>query len=282
MTRPHISRACIRTSLSVACALNVTLFAVADGRIIITETMHNPPSNEQKGEAEWGEIANVGDGPIEITNWRLDDEDTQPWADWGSFSCTLPAGAVAVLINQDAVTEEEFRQAWQLPVVEVSDDVEKGEVGEGASETEDSVSIPACLVIPIKWGSLANGPDEENEILQLLDEAGSVICEVNFQAGGDWPRSAAPGGASLELIDITAIDFNDPTLWRAAKDGVDGARHNIKTPAFDGDDVGSPGVVVGLDSPASPPTLTQPTDGEKPDEPPSGTGNDNKPNRIDY
>lgn len=65
--------------------------ALAQPRVIITEIMYNPNSNEQRGETEWVEIANVGSESIAINNWRLDDEDQ---ADWGKFSCMLAPGDV--------------------------------------------------------------------------------------------------------------------------------------------------------------------------------------------
>lgn len=199
-------------------------------RVIITEIMYDPASDERRGESEWVEIANVGDEPIDIKDWKLDDEDTQEWAQWGPFSCTLLPGQVAVLINGDATTEKEFREAW-----DVLDD-----------EGNPTLSY---LVIPVKWGSLANNASATNEILQLLDADGEVVCEANYESGGDWPSIRSPGGPSIYLTDITVEDLNDGTLWRASVVGRDGARNNRKTTIFNGTDIGSPGFVPGLSSP---------------------------------
>ena len=291
----------------------------ADGRIIITEIMYNPGSNEKKGEAEWVEIANVGDAPVEIVNWKLDDEDKQEWADWGSFSCTLPPGGVAVLVNQAAVTEDMFRDSWdhidaETIIEEVEENILPGRVDdfavvsqdpddetdqEGEPPVEDSVEEPdgdeptltegndnvTYLVIPIEWGSLANGPDAENEILQLLDENGEVICEVNYQFGGDWPTFYSPGSASLELIDPNAKELNDGKNWRAAEAGVDGARENRQNSVFDGLDVGSPGTVAGLHAPTTAPVAKK---ADKDETEPQPKGDDKKKpakdddNEVDY
>src|SRR5262245_50993604 len=110
-------------------ALVITASALAQPRIIITEIMYNPHSDEKNNETEWVEIANVGTETMEIKNWRLDDEDKK---NWGKFSCTLQPGGVAVIINGDAVKEDQFRAAW---------DVAGG----------DSHNQLEYQVIPVKW-----------------------------------------------------------------------------------------------------------------------------------
>lgn len=220
--------------------------ANADGRIIIAEIMYNPASDEAKGETEWVEIANVGDAPVEIKDWRLDDEDTQSWAQWGPFSATLPPGAVAVLVNEEFVSEEAFRKAWGL-------------------DTENEDGREKCLVIPVKWGSLANSPDARNEILQLKNSADEVICEVNFQANGGWPSVGRPDGPSIYLKDITAKDLNDGTKWAASRDDEEGREAGVravkKSEIFNGADLGSPGFVPGL-KPGDAPATGKPADNE--------------------
>ncbi len=207
--------------------------APAEGRVIITEIMYNPASEEAKGETEWVEIANVGDATIELIDWRLDDEDTQEWANWGPFSVTLPPGAIAVLVNEAAVTEETFRKAWGLDVPN-TDGREK------------------CIIIPVRWGSLANTADEQNEVLQLLNADGKVACEVNYQTQGSWPRVGRPDGSSIYLHDITASNLNDGANWRASRDDEEGRNAGIRpvkrNEVFNGADFGSPGFVAGLKS----------------------------------
>lgn len=205
--------------------------AFGQARVIITEIMYNPASKETRNETEWVEIANVGDKSIEIKGWRLDDEDDRRGDDWGPFSCRLEPGGIAVLINEDAASEEQFRKAWD------------GDSSDGGSAHYH--------VIPVKWGSLSNNPTPENEILQLLDETGKVICEVNFESGGEWPRLTPKGGPSIWLTDLHAADLNDGKLWKKSEAGKDGARRSVKTDVFDGEDIGSPGFVPGLKSPAT-------------------------------
>lgn len=211
--------------------------ALGEGRVIITEIMYNPASEEQRGETEWVELANVGDETIQLTDWKLDDEDR---AAWGAFSLTLKPGAVLVLVNKKAVSEKAFRAAWDVksPPDGESDAMDADEETPEAGQTYH--------VIPVKWASLANSPSAENEILKLLDGEGNVICEVNFQERGDWPVCASPGGASIWLTNLAAADLNDGKLWKRSAQGEGGARACRQTEIFDGADIGSPGFVEGL------------------------------------
>src|SRR5262245_41006840 len=102
--------------LMSAALLTLAPNALGDARVIITEIMHNPASSETKGQAEWVEIANVGDQSIDIKDWRLGDEHKRKW---GKFSCTLAPGGVAVIIS-DAIKEKQFRDAWDEPQPEGS------------------------------------------------------------------------------------------------------------------------------------------------------------------
>lgn len=209
--------------------LAVSSSALAQPRVIITEIMYNPASRENYGETEWVEIANVGDEAIEIKNWRLDDEDK---GDWGPFSCTLQPGGVAVLVNEDAVSKESFRAAWDEP--------------------DASAGQAQYLVIPVESQSLANNAAAENEILQLLDGQRQVVCEVNYENGGHWPDVRWAGGPSIWLTDLSAKNLSVGKLWRKSEAGKDGARRNRLTKVFNGQDIGSPGFVPGLTEPVAP------------------------------
>jgi hypothetical protein len=221
-----------RNLIPLGLALALTSSALGGARIIITEIMYNPASPENKGETEWVEIANVGDATIEITDWRLDDEDKD---DWGSFSAVIGPGGVAVLINAGACSEEAFRAAW--------------DVSAETSGGESRVPVPPLnyQVIPVKWGSLGNRPTAQNEILQLLDKTGNVISEVNYQEGGDWPTLVQPGGPSIYLTTLTAEKLNDGKLWRKSETGASGSntRECRAAGPFVRGDVGSPGFLPG-------------------------------------
>lgn len=197
------------------------------GRVIITEIMYNPASNEKRGETEWVEIANVGTETVELKDWRLDDEDKQ---DWGKFSCTLAPGEVAVLVNAAAVSEEQFRAAWDEMI-----------------DSAASELLPKYQVIPVKWSSISNSPSADNEVVQLRNEKDEVVCEVKQE--GEWPSCDKPDGPSVALLDVKATsgaNFNDGKLWVRSQDGQHGARVCRTTDIFGGKDIGSPGFVPKL------------------------------------
>jgi hypothetical protein len=219
----------VSVTLAAACVFP----AQGQARVVITEVMFNPNSKEDRGETEWVEIANVGNESITMKDWMLDDEDR---GNWGLFTCTLAPGGVAVLINGEAVKEDEFRAAW-----------------------DDAGSPLNYQVLAIQWGGISNTPSKDNEVLQLLDDKDTVICEVR-QAEG-WPKVGKPDGPSIWLTEPKAADTNVGKLWHKSEAGKDGVRENKKAGIFAGKDCGSPGYVPGL-SPApaasAPAAATQP------------------------
>ena len=178
--------------------------------LVISEIMYNPDSEEtEPGVAEWIEVVNAGNVSVDLNGWSFDDEDS---TDWGAFPATsLEVGEVAVFFDQDFTSEATFRTAWSVPA--------------------------SAQVIGIEWGSLANSPSAQSEILQLLDNAGNVQDEVNYDDSGDWP-SDSPDGPSITLIDVAA-DNNVGTNWARSEAGV--AQAINPTSPFSTEDVGSPG-----------------------------------------
>jgi hypothetical protein len=229
-------------------AAAVALPAMAGGRVVITEIMYNPGSDEKRGETEWIEIANVGDAAVNLENWHFDDEDR---GTWGGLSLKLEPGEVAVVVNEAKVDEAKFRAAWDQS---------------GAGKVKADYQVAA-----VKWGGLANTPAEGDEVLQLLDANDNVICEVNFRRAGDWPRA---DGASIWLHDLKATELNHGKLWRLSTEGDGVSKACAIGEVFNKADVGSPGLVPGLNAPEAKPSLAKPeekvdpvTDPAKPKKP---------------
>jgi len=194
--------------------------------VIITEIMYNPDSDEgavSRGEAnrvEYVEIYNTGRRRVDMTGWLLMDEDGAT----GRMPrrTRLDPGEVMVLIPAEC-GEEEFRKAWGKDVrcVELK-----------------NWSSPGLL-------SLSNKPSKSNEVLQLRDARINLIDQVNYDDEDDWP-SDSPDGASIYLkpgkFDAKSNDAGKN--WARSEKGTHGAKGNEKTEIFNGEDVGSPGVVV--------------------------------------
>jgi hypothetical protein len=219
-----------------AAPLLIASAAFSAGKIVITEIMYNPASEEKRGEAEWVEIANVGDAIVNLDGWHFDDEDR---GTWGDFSPTLKLGPgeVAVIINAAKLDEAKFRAAW-----------------DASSGAGDKPKLD-YKIVAVKWGGLANTPAEGDEVLQLLDGNENVICEVNYRISGDWPRA---DGASIWLHDLKATDLNNGKLWRLSQEGDGASRACAAGEVFNKPDVGSPGIVPGLNAPEANGVLAKP------------------------
>jgi hypothetical protein len=241
-------------SIPFAVGLLAPSFAFGQARVIITEIMYNPASHQKNVEAEWVEIANVGSEAIEIKDWHLDDEDK---GTWGKFSCTLAPGAVAVLINGETISEEQFRAAW--------DEAPRG---------SESAAGLDYQIIPVAWAALANSPTADDEVLQLLNDKDEVICEIR-QTGG-WPSAKNPDGPSIYLGDFSAANLSDGKLWRRSEPGKDGARVCRQSDKFNGEDIGSPGFIPNAATAKAPPgAAPEAPPADKPaDKPKSGAGID--------
>ncbi|EMI42520.1 lamin tail domain-containing protein [Rhodopirellula sp. SWK7] len=188
--------------------------------VLISELMYNPASSESGPLGEWVEIVNTGSGSVNIGGWVLDDEDSSDWGEIPSGT-TLTAGQVAVLFDTDFTTEATFRTEWGVPT--------------------------GSLVIGVPWGSLSNSPTIGNEVLQLLDGAvgtGSVVDEVDYDDGGDWPSDN--GRSSVYLTNL-ASDNNVGTNWAAHDVTASPAQDPVPTTptgsTYDATDEGSPGFV---------------------------------------
>ena len=215
-------------------SLSILLLAVgSESSVVITEIMYDPASPEQSGEAEWVEIANLSSSKVTMKGWRLDDEDV---AGWGTFDESLDPGQVAVLINGDATSADEFRNAW----------------------TDDPDAEPDFLIIPVSWGSLANTPNADNEVLTLLDENGSVVAKANYQIGNGWPP-LSKNGSSIYMPSPSHASMNVGTAWARSKAGIHGARACKPGGVFAKPDIGSPGTITKTAAPAAPATPPSPS-----------------------
>jgi len=190
--------------------------ANAQAGVIITEIMYNP-AGPGDGVAhpepcsEWVEIYNAGAVPVDISGWKLDDEDAAPWGALPDGAVLQP-GEVAIIANLEA----EFRQFWGVPA--------------------------GLQVFAVRWGSLANTASPTNEVLVLLDADDNVVNMANYEAGTNgWPTST--NGRSIYLADMS-LDNNVGANWALSTNGIDGAyAPQTAVAPYAVGDVGSPGYV---------------------------------------
>lgn len=209
--------------LMVVCQLLIA--APLRAEVIISEIMYNPDSSEGRPQdrlpnlVEWVELYNTGPKVVDLSGWYLQDEDgiTAPLPNRTS----IKPGQAIVLIPGDQ-TVEAFRAAW----------------GEGYDVYPlNNWSSPGI-------GGLANTPSETNEILTLRDGRGRLIDEVNYDDDDPWPTDN-PDGPSIYLVPaaLNATGNDKGANWRRSEVDKRGARANQETEIYNGQDVGSPGVV---------------------------------------
>ena len=195
------------------------------GSVIITEIMYDPAGAEQS--TEWVEIYNRGTSTVDLSGWRLDDEDKQ---DWGSIESgtELAPGQVAVLYNRffGLIPASTFRTSWNVPADSLVVGLDWSMEDDGSNKGR---------------GGLFNNPTDTNEILTLQDSSGNVLNTANFaEDGTSWP--AYSNGSSIYLYDTTT-DNSVGTNWRSARVGLDGAVKPTGT-VFSTSDIGSPGRIL--------------------------------------
>jgi len=201
---------------AVAVGLVALVAAGARGGVVITEIMYNPAGPDgvtpPAATGEWVEICNNGTQAVDISGWRLDDEDA---TDWGPLpaGATLAPGEVAVIASNPA----EFNQAWGSNV----------------------------KTFGVQWALLANAASSTNEVLALLDSNGAQVDVANYETGTNgWPPSV--NGLSIHLKDIGA-DNNIGTNWALSAAGQNGAfQPSVGLSPYDAADTASPGYVANL------------------------------------
>ena len=199
---------------------------VEPGRIVITEIMYDPNSTENDpngNNVEWIEIANTVDEPVDLAGFTIQD--------FGDGVADFVGGVlggfeIGVVVSDD-ITDEEFQAAWGtgFPIFKLDFDRIEG---------------------------LSNNPGEQNEVLTLRDGQLTVIDVVNFDNDSPWPSNNNSASIYLDLTDEQIVANgaalnDDGSNWALSTlDGGarnPGSRPNTVTPIFDGNDVGSPGLV---------------------------------------
>nr|HQV33393.1 lamin tail domain-containing protein [Calditrichia bacterium] len=178
--------------------LMASAFAQQSGEVVITEILYNPASDEGTVLTQAMEIVNLTNAPINLNNWTIDDEDgdgpnTLP-------NVTLPAFGVAVICGGSSV---DYTAAF----------------GSTAGYLLISLDDLAQTMF-----NMSNSPSAVSEIIQLRDENGDLVDEVNYDDATPWPSDAPQTSVYLALPNgsINATSNDDGSNWANAADGVDG------------------------------------------------------------
>jgi hypothetical protein len=167
-------------------ALNEAIFSVGTPELAITEIHYHPsaPTAQERAagfdnenDFEFVELVNAGTTTLDVTGLRF--------TDGIEFDFTEVA--------------DPFLSAGQCVLLVKN---------RGAFEARYGLGLP---VVGQYSGQLSN----DGEHIELTDAAGETVLEFTYETKDPWPEAADGGGASLELVGVTA----DPTLpesWRAS------------------------------------------------------------------
>ncbi len=143
--------------------------------IVINEINYNAPQDFDTGD--WIELYNPQDHPVDISNWRLADDDSS--ADFTFPANTTIDGRTYLVIARDA---EKFSKLY-----------------------------PSQFVISNLSFGLNNGGDH----IRLLDQSGQLIDSLTYDNSAPWPWQPDGTGATLALRDPN-FDNSSPDNWMAS------------------------------------------------------------------
>lgn len=203
-------------------------FFVQCGEVVITEIMYNPDSTENSpSEAEWIELYNNTDYPIDLGGWYFADDVTRS-GDFPSFILGAKSAVVAIPAVADP---NEYLSGWGSQFVHITTN---GDTGNGG----------------ITGSNLSNG----GESLRLIKPGGStpLVSDAVFYKSGFvdpmWPQMGIDGPSIYvrPSVSYNALANDNPLIWERSINGIDGAALVELTAVYDGDDIGSPGFLQGL------------------------------------
>ena len=219
--RSYWLRIALLFGIALSSTGSVSLRAVR-AELVISEIMFNPDSSEgSPNDVEWVELFNTGPVAVDLTGWRLQDEDGTTGALPSGSSIASGEAVVLSSIGTSATgTVADFHAAW------------------GTGYQAFSLDFSGM-------GGLANSPSATNESISLVDATMNVVDSVNFDDSSPWPTDS-PDGPSIYLLAsaLNAIDNDLGSNWARSVEGVDGAIRNAVTARFGGLDIGSPGSVA--------------------------------------
>lgn len=156
--------------------LTVLVFPVATiAQVVINEVHYD--ADPKTEFVEFVELHNIGDAPVDLSNWRFSDGISLAVAS----GTTIAAGGYLIAAEDVSALKGKFPTTLnEIPILEYS-------------------------------GSLSN----DGETLELRNATGAVVDEVTYRSGFPWPISPNGEGASMQLINPD-LDNDLGGAWRGA------------------------------------------------------------------
>ncbi len=210
--------------LLVLVMMSACFAPAARAEIIITEIMYNPQGTDLAPPIyrEWVELFNTGPTTVDLSGWQFGDSQDNQWASPFPAGTTLAPFTALVVTGSSA----SFDLQW----------------GTGINRIQVN-SFP----------TLANDPSPTNETAAIRDASGVIRDLVNFDDANGWPKTTGSDGQSIFVLPsgLSSTGNNIGANWRPSMWGAYGARFTTG----DGENHGSPGVVVTATQTAFAPSL---------------------------
>jgi hypothetical protein len=212
--------------LAAALASSIPVPIFAD--VIISEIMYNPQGTDIDTTVtpniyrEWVELYNNGSTAVDIGGWQFGDEQDNTWASaFASGTSIAPFGTLVVTGDSSSFDDE-----W----------------GSGINRIQVS-----------GFPTLANDPSPTNETAAIRDNLGVIRDLVNFDDSNGWPKTTGSDGQSIFALPsgLNSTSNNIGTNWAPSMWGAYGAVFRTA----DGENHGSPGVVVNATQSAFAPSV---------------------------
>ncbi len=192
-------------NLILTAALTAATLASAHAAVVITE-VDPTGSSDANYLADWYELTNTGNAPVNISGWTMDDNSD-------SFSLSVPLSGVTSLAAGQSVVFIEDTSASSDSALAAS-----------FKQTWFGANVPASFTIGFYGGS-GVGLGSSGDAVNIFTSTGTPVAGVVF------------GASTSNVTFDNAAGLNNATISQKSVAGVNGA-----FVATDGE-VGSPGVV---------------------------------------
>ena len=182
------------------------------GKVIITEIFANPDGPDN---AEFIEIFNTTNDPIDISGWVVRDEDSVPSIPFPPGTILGPRQALAIVGANFALRPNDPDNPGQyLPTTPTWTPM----------MWQDGWGNSGNVLVLAGSFTIANTPTLFNEVPFILDADGTVVDVVNYQNGvNGWPPTTNARSYVLLPQFLNHIDNDDGRAWVLATQGELGA-----------------------------------------------------------
>jgi len=181
--------------------------ASASGQdVIISEILASVPGDDVPGE--WVEIYNKGASTIDISGWRLADEDgNSPSDPFPAGTMIMPGQAIVIAGANDTdgspITEADFFASW------------------GSTNVSGD---PITLLLLDFNITIGNSATPTNEVLSLIDDSFATVDLANYENGtNDWPPTTEGISIALKPAFLDGASNDLGCAWANSIEGVNGA-----------------------------------------------------------